>query len=112
MAKVIISKNLKDKVFKKFNQESKKIFRCMRSLGESPKKGKIVGQVRGIVIKDLKYGKYRFYFITDGYKLKVLSVEELRALVIKFIRMSDKKSQHKVIDEIKIVLRKFGEEGF
>jgi len=112
MAKIIISENLKDKIIKKFKQESKKIFRFMRVLEESPKKGKIVGQVRGIVIKELRYEKYRFYFITDGYKLKVLGVEELKDLVIKFIRMSDKKSQQKAIDEIKIVLRMLGDEGF
>jgi len=112
MAKVIISENLKNQILKKFKQESKKIFRFMRSLEESPKKGKIVGQVRGIIIKEIKFEKYRFYFITDGYKLKILNIEELKDLVIKFVRMSDKKTQQKVINEIKIVLRKLGEEGF
>ena len=43
---------------------------------------------------------------------KVFSKEELIDLLIRFVRMSDKKSQQKVIDEIKIFLKKFGEEGF
>ena len=58
-----------------------------------------------IVIKELKYGKYRFYFITDGYELKILSIEKLKELMIKFVKMSDKKTQQKTIYEIKHILR-------
>ena len=42
----------------------------------------------------------------------MLKREELSDLMIKFVRMSDKKNQQKVIEEIKDVLRKIGEEGF
>jgi len=108
MAKVIISEELKNEILKKFKEESKKIFRLMHSLKESPKKGKPVGQVGGILIKELKYKSFRFYFITDGFKLKILNLEELSNLLIKFVRMSDKKDQQKVINEIKDVLRKVG----
>jgi len=113
MAKVIISEILKNEIIKKFKRESKKIFKQMYSLRKNPKKGKFLANVGKIVIKELRYNKgFRFYFITEGYKLKVLKVEELSDLLIKFIRMSDKNSQQKVIDEIKNVLRKLGEEGF
>ena len=112
MAKVIISESLKDHIIKKFKQESKKIFRLMHSLEENPKKGKLVGQIEGIVIKELKYKSFRFYFITEGFKLKILNLEELSNLLIKFVRMSNKKDQQKVINEIKNVLRKVGKEGF
>lgn len=112
MAKVIISENLKDEILKKFREESKKIFKLMHSLKKSPKKGKPVGQVGEILIKELKYRSFRFYFITDGFKLKILNLEELSDLLIKFVRMSDKKDQQKVINEIKDVLRKVGKEGF
>lgn len=84
----------------------------MFSLKENPKKGKELGQVRGILIKELKYEKFRFYFITNGFEVKFLEIKDLHNLVIKFIRMSNKKTQQKVIDEIKIVLRRFGNEGF
>jgi hypothetical protein len=60
----------------------------------------------------LKYEKYRFYFITNGYEVKFLELNEFNNLVIKFIRMSDKNSQQKVIDEIKKILRKIGESEF
>jgi len=64
------------------------------------------------VIKEIRKDSYRFYFITDGFKIKMLQKEELSDLLIKFVRMSDKKNQQKIIDEIKHVLRSIGEEGF
>ncbi len=112
MAKVIITKKLESEINKKFKSESVKIFGLMYSLEENPRKGKPVGQVGGILIKELKYKKFRFYFITDGFKLKFIGINELNNLLLKFVRMSDKKSQQKAIDEIKQVLRRFGKEGF
>ena len=112
MAKVVISSNLERELNKRFKSESIKIFELMHSLEENPKKGKPLGQIGGIVIKELKYKSFRFYFITDGFKLKVLDIDELNDLLIKFVRMSDKKDQQRVIEEIKIVLRKLGSGGF
>ena len=109
MAKVEIANDLKKEIFRKFKGESYKIFNLMYSLGKIPHKGKTIGK---IVIKELKYKKFRFYFITNGYQLRVLSIERLENLLIKFVRMSDKKTQQKTIEEIKKILRIFGGEGF
>jgi len=112
MAKVVISENLKNEILKKFKEESKIIFRQMYSLAENPYKGKFLGQVAGIVIKEIRYKNFRFYFITDGYKLKIMEQSRLIDLLIKFVRMSDKKSQQKTIDEIRKILVYFGSNGF
>ena len=112
MAKVIITESLNQEINKIFKGESVEVFELIYSLKENPKKGKAIGQVGGILIKELKYKSFRFYFITDGFKLKVLGNEELGDLIIKFVKMSDKKSQQRVIDEIKKILRTLGEEGF
>ena len=113
MARVIISEDLKEDILKKFKEESKKIFRLMYSLKENPKKGKLLGNVGGIVIKELKYKSFRFYFITDGHKLKLFDAQSLTEILIRFVRMSDKKNQQKTINEIRDVLRKVGKkEGF
>ena len=112
MAEVIFSGDLEDQINKKFKGESVEVFKLLYSLEENPKKGKVVGQVSGIVIKELKYKSYRFYFIADGFMIKVLDVKSLKDLIIKFVRMSDKKTQQKTIDEIKDFLRNLGEEGF
>jgi len=112
MAKVRIAESLKNEILKKFKEESKKIFRQMYFLGENPRKGKELGNIGGIVIKEIRYKSFRFYFITDGNKLKVMDETELVDLLIRFVRMSDKKDQQKTINEIKYILKKFGTEGF
>ncbi len=106
MAKVEIAEELKEEIFKKFNGDSKKIFRLMLSLGESPRKGKLLGHVGGVAIKELKYKSFRFYFVVDAYKVKFLEIDELEDLLIKFVRMSDKRNQQKVIGEIREFLER------
>jgi hypothetical protein len=112
MVKVTILETLKNEILKKFKEESKIIFRQMYSLAENPHKGKTLGNVGGIVIKELKYKSFRFYFITDGYKLKIMDKSKLVDLLIRFVRMSDKKEQQQTINEIKKILLNFGTEGF
>ncbi len=112
MAIVIITQKLEEEVNKKFKRESVEIFSLLRTLEDNPKKGKEVGVIGTILIKEIKYNKFRFYFITDGYKVKILKSDQLKDLLIKFVRMSEKKDQQKTIDEIKHVLRNLGQEGF
>lgn len=112
MAKVEIVPSLFQEIQDKFKGEAHKIIDLLETLEKNPHKGKLLGNVGGIVIKELKYKNFRFYFITDGFKLKVINESALIGLLIKFVRMSDKKSQQKVIEEIKEILRKFGKEGF
>ena len=105
MARVIITLRLEKEINKKFKKESIRIFKFLRTLENNPKKGKLISQIGSIVLKELKYDSHRFYFITNGFKLKILSADELSNLLIKFVGMSDKKSQQKVIDKIKIILK-------
>ena len=112
MAKVEIVFSLLKEIEKKFKGEAHKIIDLIESLEENPHKGKLVGNVGGIIIKELKYNACRFYFVTDGFKIKMLGKEELSNLLIKFVRMSNKKEQQKTINEIKAVLRAIGEIGF
>src|SRR3989344_10022 len=112
MAQVVIAETLKDEILKKFKEESKIIFRQMRSLEENPRKGKLLGNIGGIVIKELKYKNFRFYFITDGFKLKLMEESKLVDLLIRFVKMSDKKDQQNTINEIKKILSNFGPGGF
>ena len=109
MAKVEIIESLFQQIEKKFKQENIKVLQLLKSLEENPHKGKLLGSVGGIVIKELKYGSFRFYFITDGFRLKCMDQEALQDLLLKFVRMSDKRSQQKVIEEIRQVLRQVGE---
>ncbi len=112
MAKVSIAEGLKNDILKKFKEESKIIFRQMYSLENNPHKGKLLANVGGIIIKEIKYKGFRFYFITDGYKLKIMDQSKLTELLITFVRMSDKKHQQETINEIKKVLINLGARGF
>jgi len=112
MAKVIILESLKNEIIKKFKEESKIIFNQMQALEEHSHKGKELGTVGGIVIKEIRYKSFRFYFITDGHKLKIMDESKLVDLLIKFVRMSDKKSQQSTINEIKRILTNLGPDKF
>jgi hypothetical protein len=111
MAIIEILPSLENQINKKFKKESIKIFELFKTLKDNPKKGKKLGHVGNIAIKELKYSSFRFYFITDNYKVQFLLKEELTDLLIKFVRMSDKKNQQQTIDEIKIIILKLGIDG-
>jgi hypothetical protein len=113
MAIVIITGKVYEDIAKKFSKiEGNRIIDLLETLEENPHKGKEISSVGKILIKEIKYEKYRFYFITDGFKIKILKAEELKDLIIKFVRMSEKKDQQKTIEEIKQVLRSLDGEGF
>jgi hypothetical protein len=112
MAKVEILECLKNEILEKFRGESNEIFKLMKSLELNPRKGKIIGSVGGIIIKELKYKSFRFYFLTDGFKIRCLDDKNLAELLIRFVRMSDKKAQQKTIEEIRKILLTIGVKGF
>ena len=112
MVKVEIVLSLFEEIQKKFKGEAHQIIDLIETLEDNPNKGKTLGSVGGIVIKELKYKNFRFYFITDGYKLKMMDESSLVDLLIMFVRMSDKKNQQETIDEIRKILVHFGPEGF
>ena len=112
MAKVEIVLSLFKEIQKKFKGEAHKVIDLIETLENNPHKGKSLGHVGGIVIKELKYKNFRFYFITDGHKLKIMDESKLVDLLIRFVRMSDKKDQQKTIEEIRKILLNFGLEGF
>jgi hypothetical protein len=111
MAKVEITRSLFEEIQKKFKGESHEIIDILESLEDNPHKGKILTQISGILIKELRYKSFRFYFIMDGSKIKAIEGKELVDLLIKFIAMSDKKDQQKTIEQIKDFLRTFGKEA-
>ena len=112
MIRVIILNTLRDEIYKTFKKESLKIYTLLEELQTNPQKGKVLGHVGNMSIKELKYRNFRFYFILDGYKLYLFGKNEINELLIRFVRMSNKNNQQQTIDEIKTILQKIGEEGF
>jgi hypothetical protein len=113
MARVEIFKSLVEEIKRKFNKaEANDILDLMQTLEENPKKGKPLGNVGGILISEIRYKGFRFYFLADGHKLKFCRQEDLSELLIRFVRMSDKKQQQETIAEIRLILLKIGVQGF
>ena len=111
MARVEITRALLDEIHDTFKAESADVLRKIKSLEDNPHKGKKLGTVGGILIKEIRHEKWRFYCITDGHKLLTRSHKELLDLLLRFVRMSDKKTQQATIDEITTVLREIGPGG-
>ena len=112
MAKIEIVRSLFEEIQKKFKGEAHKIIDLIESLENNPLKGKSLGSVGGMVIKEIRYKSFRFYFIADGYKLKFFDEQNLADLLIRFVRISDKKDQQQTINEIRKILLNFGPKGF
>ena len=113
MAKVIITDALFKIIKKKFSTtEADLIIDILESLETKPHKGTALTNIGKVLIKEIKHKKYRFYCITDGHILKFGTEEEISSLLIKFVKMSDKKDQQKTINEIKHVLISMGFKGF
>jgi len=109
MANVEIAESLLVAIQKKFDKrQANEIIDLMQTLEEHPAKGKLLGNVGGIVIKELRYGN----FLTDGFTLRCMDEERLKDLLLRFVRMSDKKHQQETIEEIRRILMAVGMSGF
>lgn len=109
MIEIYVAPQLKKEIEKKFGiKKTLELISFFETLKENPKKGKKVGKVGPILIKELKYETFRFYFILNGYELQLVSSGELNTLLIKFIKMSKKTNQQEIIEEIKKILIKLG----
>src|SRR3989344_5419003 len=108
MAKVEVTESLLADINKKFKHQSIEVLEHLKSLESSSHKGKFLGTVGTLVIKELKYSGFRFYFITDGFKIKCFDEKKLVDLLLRFVRMSDKNHQQQTINEIKHILITIG----
>ncbi|MFT4343459.1 MAG: hypothetical protein ACMXYE_01800 [Candidatus Woesearchaeota archaeon] len=110
MVIIYVSKKLEKEIVKQFpRKEADTVFRMIFSLKENPYEGDVLTVVGGVVLKELKHKKFRFYFVQSSKILKVISREDLIDHIIKFIALSDKsKEQQETIHKIKEDLQRFG----
>jgi hypothetical protein len=113
MAEVRISDDLLKQIEKTFKKQSIEVIEFLQTLEDSPHKGTTLGNVRGIIIKELKYSTFRFYFIHEtNCKIYLYSQNNIREILIKVIAMSKKNDQQDVINKVKKILRDIGPDGF
>ncbi len=92
---ISISPVLKREIQKKFKKKSVKVVQFLMSLKDNHHKGDLLTQVGGVAIKEIKYDGFRFYYVVDNYRLKLFDSGELNELLLRFVRMSNKKTQQK-----------------
>ena len=106
MVIVIIEKSLVKKLEKKFKpKELKEIKSLFLSLQENPFQGDLLYTFGSFVLKEKKYKSFRFYFIHSHKILIIKDIDNLKDEIIKFIEMSKKNDQQKVIDKLKEMLK-------
>lgn len=108
MVVVRIDNSLIKKLEKKFkSNELKDIKRLFFSLQENPFQGDLLYTFGAFVLKEKKYKSFRFYFIHSKKILIIKDVDELKDEIIRFLEMSKKNNQQKVIDKLKEMLKLF-----
>ena len=112
MIKILVLNALRDEIYKTFKKDSLKVYAVIESLQENPHKGKVLGIVGNMSVRELRYRNFRIYFIIDSHKLILFSKNQIQDLLIRFVRMSDKNNQQKTIDEIKAILKQIGQKDF
>ncbi len=65
---------------------------------KNPSKGKVLAHIAEWMIKELRYGTYRFYFLqrSDDF-VKFLTDDDLKDEIIKLVEMSKKNDQQEFI---------------
>ncbi|MFP4656119.1 MAG: hypothetical protein ACLFNK_00900 [Candidatus Woesearchaeota archaeon] len=104
MIRIIVLNSLRNEILKNLKQEATKVYSLIDQLKENPNKGKTLGNVGGILIKELRFKSFRFYFVVDGNELALFNKGKLEDLLIKFIEMSKKNNQQSTIERIRKIL--------
>lgn len=74
----------------------------------TPSDGDFVALISNIAIREKRLKTFRFYFIVDETRKHIITKEELKEFLIKFVALSKKNDQQEVIDKLKQYLKKFG----
>lgn len=106
MVKVVIDVRLQKKLEKKFNKaELNDLKQLFLSLQDNPFQGDFLHTFGSFVLKEKKYKSFRFYFLHSKKLLVIKDIADLKDEVIRFIEMSKKNNQQRVIDKLKNFLK-------
>ncbi len=106
MVIVRIDESLIKKLEKRFNkQELKEIKNLFLSLQDNPFQGDLLYAFGNVVLKEKKYKTFRFYFVHSRKILIIKDVEELKDELVRFLEMSKKNNQQKIINKLKNMIK-------
>lgn len=73
-----------------------------------PTDGSFIARIGNVVLKEKKLSTFRFYFIYDNKQFLLLDEDELKRLIIRFIDVSKKNDQDRVITKLRADLKNNG----
>lgn len=97
-----------EKELKKNFSKKDAISTVKKLIQTKPTDGDYLTSVGNIILKEKRQNSFRFYYVQRLEETRFLSKEELKDFLIKFIALSKKNNQQKVIDKIKSDLKEFG----
>lgn len=107
MVVVRIDKPLVKKLEKRFSKkELRELKQLFLSLQENPYQGDLLYAFGNFVLKEKKYKTFRFYFLHSRKLLIIKDVDELKDEIIRFIEMSKKNDQQRIIDKLKGMMKR------
>jgi hypothetical protein len=107
MVIVRIDNSLVKKLEKRFNKkELKELKKLFISLQDNPYQGNMLYAFGNFVLKEKKFKTFRFYFLHSRKILIIKEVTKLKDEIIRFIDMSKKNDQQKVIEKLKEMMNK------
>jgi hypothetical protein len=63
--------------------------------------GKFIALVKNVLIKERKLKSFRFYFVMQQDRIEIMTRQEIKDRIIKFVALSKKNNQQEVIDKLK-----------
>ncbi len=96
------------KELKKYSSKTQAKTIVKKLASSTPSDGDFVALIANIVVREKRLKSFRFYFIVKDEQKQVVSTEELKNMIIKFVALSKKNNQQQVIDKLKEDLKNFG----
>lgn len=107
MVIVRIDETLVKKLEKSFNKkELKEIKKIFLSLQDNPYQGDLLYTFGNFVLKEKRYKTFRFYFIHSRKILIIKDIDSLKDEIIRFIEMSKKNDQQRIINKLKEMMNR------
>lgn len=107
MVRVVIENSLVKKLEKRFSKkELRELKQLFLGLEQNPFQGDVLFVFGSFVLKEKKFKSFRFYFLHSKKLLIIKDLDVLKDELVRFIDMSKKNDQQRVIDKLVQMMKK------
>ena len=101
---VELTKTFFKEIHRKLNKQQATRF-LKKLYNTTPSDGKYVALVKDVMIRERKLDSFRFYFIQKNLRIEIMTEQELKKHLLKFVALSKKNNQQYIIDKLKDELK-------